>query len=352
MSKVSYQVLGVITTVLGATSVCGALYIIQGCIRIRQTFSKNSSNRPLFMINHVLWMSFCDVLQQGWISFSWLPVGFDGSWNANWPPIACKLTGTFAQYFLTASASWNFVIAICLMRMLRATPCYVLADELIYHHIFAWTVPLILCILPWIHDAYGYTKNIELKYGLHEFECWIHGGPYQLCLYAPAMIYVFIAFTLLIFTFFQQKAKKINNASTSLRLAAYTIIFVVTWTFPILLRLYGMITHLPPPTFIVWAHHISIASIGIGNAMIWGTSQQKLKQNHGSKSGGSRSKKSVTTSKPTIELCNTISKSSSTAKNLTIYMSQSETTTKEEPGHKAQNTITKSDVDFSEVIKT
>eukprot|EP01084_Bolivina_argentea_P026661 49606_1 len=272
MSKVSYQVLGAFTSILGFISVIGAAYIIYGAVQIRRNYSP-SKTRPLFVINHVLYMSICDVAQQGWIAFSWLSVAFDGSWNANWSPISCKITGTIAQFFLVASASWNFVIAICLMRMLRATPIHKFEREIKYHHIFSWGISFILCIVPWFENAYGYTKNIELIYGLKEFECWISDSVYQLCLYLPAMIYVFIAFILLIFTFIQSRNKKIQHTSTSLRLAAYTIVFVVTWTFPIILRLHGMTSDKAPPTFTVWAHHISIACIGIGNAVIWGTSQ-------------------------------------------------------------------------------
>eukprot|EP00483_Globobulimina_turgida_P008458 UN08475 len=206
MSKVSYQALGGITSGLAFMSVVGAAYIIYGATHIRLTMRNSpSKTRPLFVINHVLYMSVCDVAQQGWIAFSWLPLAFDGSWNANWSPASCKITGMFAQFFLVASASWNFVIAICLMRMLGATPIHVFEREIVYHHTFAWGVALILCIIPWFGDAYGYTTNIELSYGLKEFECWINSSMYQLCLYLPAMIYVFSCFLLLIFTFIQSK---------------------------------------------------------------------------------------------------------------------------------------------------
>eukprot|EP01083_Nonionella_stella_P064422 167845_1 len=289
MSKHGYQVLGVLTSICAFTSVAGSCYIIYGASLVRGSL-KNKSNKtnPVFITEHVLWMSVCDVVQQAWLGFTWLPVGFDGHWNANWSPAACGITGMIAQFFLLASASWNFVIAVSLLRMLNATPLWQFQKEIKYNHIFAWGISFVSCILPWFGSAYGYTKNIELKYGLSEFECWIGVPSYALVLYLPAAIYVFFAALLLLFTYIKSKAKRIQHSSTSWRLALYTIVFVITWTFPIILRIHGMTSSNEPAPFMVWAHHLSIACIGIGNAAIWGTSQSFKEKTSSSKSGRSK----------------------------------------------------------------
>ena len=140
-------------------------------------------------------------------------------------------------------------------------------------------IPAITCIIPLFEDAYGYVLNIEEKYGIDEFECWISIKEYQLCLYLPAIIYVSFAAILLGFTYY--KVTKTNDirktAAVSKRLTLYTIVFVITWLFPILLRLRGIITISEPHPWWVWAHHISLALIGTGNALIW-SSSKTLKQ--------------------------------------------------------------------------
>lgn len=107
MSKVGYQVLGGLTSFFAFTSVIASSYIICGAIRVRRSLiNKPAKNRPLFVIQHVLFMSICDVFTQTWLGVVWLPIGFDGNWNANWSWFTCSLWGSFGQFFLVASASW------------------------------------------------------------------------------------------------------------------------------------------------------------------------------------------------------------------------------------------------------
>ena len=139
-----YQVLGAITSILSFISVFGAGYIMHSAVQLRRrsnVSAKNRESRALFITDLVFWMAFCDVIQQAWLGWTWLSVAFDSSFNANWPNYICKPVGFVAQFFLLGSASWNFIIAILLLRILLGFDVTTHFDkELRYYHYFAWYV--------------------------------------------------------------------------------------------------------------------------------------------------------------------------------------------------------------------
>jgi len=138
-------------------------------------------------------MCFCDVIQQFWLGWVWLSVATNSSFNGNWPAGLCTTIGMIAQFFLVGSAAWNFAIAAILLRMLLAYKIDTLEWEVKYHHMFCWGTATICTFVPLFAQAYGYTPNIEIKYGKVEFECWIEEPSFQMCLYGPAMAFVFFA---------------------------------------------------------------------------------------------------------------------------------------------------------------
>ena len=100
----------------------------------------HKENRALFITDLVFWMAFCDVIQQAWLGWTWLSVAFDAGFNANWPNYICKPVGFIAQFFLVGSASWNFIIAITLLRILLGFDVTKFDNEIKYYHCFAWYV--------------------------------------------------------------------------------------------------------------------------------------------------------------------------------------------------------------------
>jgi hypothetical protein len=275
-----YQVLGVFTWLFSWTSAACALYIMRESYRLRVGHRAGAlrEQAPIFLTNHVFWMCFCDVIQQFWLGYVWMSVAFKSNFNNNWSQGTCWTIGSIAQFFLVGSAAWNFTIAVLLLRVLTHFSIHTFEKEIPYHHAFVWGVSFICWLAPWVRPkgvAYGYVANIEHKYGFAPFECWISVPDYQLCLYIPAMVFVFSAGFLLLVTILKayrgefQKTREVVG-----RLSLYTIVFVLTWTFPIALRLRGTLTSTEPHPFLVWAHHISLSVIGMGNAFVWGRSQQ------------------------------------------------------------------------------
>ena len=85
-----------------------------------------------------------------------------------------------------------------------------------------------------------------------------------------------------------------------MKLTLYTLVFVGTWIFPVFLRLRLTFTDTAPESFLVWFHHIGIASVGVGNALVWGFSKS-LRQTKKSKD----KQTSETDTKDQINLSNT-----------------------------------------------
>lgn len=288
----SYQALGVITSLLCFASVLGAIYVMYSAIQIRK-YIKSSSRlkheRPVFLTDYVFWMSCCDLFQQFYYGLALSSVGFDSNYNANWDDWICQTIAMIQQFCLVASATWNFLIAVCLLRILLGKiELYQFEKELKWHHLFVWSIALICCIIPWFGDTYGYVSNVEENYGFKQFQCWINHHETQLCLYAPIFIYVtFATFLLFVIIYRNRNDAFITNKKskgkgkgrgTALRLSMFTVVFVVTWMCPFILRVRGIFSDKEAPAVLVWMHHIGFASIGLANAIIWGLSSSLKKQ--------------------------------------------------------------------------
>jgi len=126
----------------------------------------------------------------------------------------CTTIGMIAQFFLVGSAAWNFAISAILLRMLLAYKIDTLEWEVKYHHMFCWGTATVCTFVPLFAQAYGYTPNIEIKYGFVEFECWIEEPSFQMCLYGPAMAFVFFAACLLIFTLYRSHTGAFHDSNT------------------------------------------------------------------------------------------------------------------------------------------
>ena len=84
-----------------------------------------------------------------------------------------------------------------------------------------------------------------------EIECWINNHYYQLCLYIPIVLYMIFAIILTIYSIYRVRKiakaksnKDFNKTKKGLlikRLLAFTIIFIVTWIFPLIVRLWPFI---------------------------------------------------------------------------------------------------------------
>ncbi|ETO23962.1 hypothetical protein RFI_13197 [Reticulomyxa filosa] len=333
----SYQALAIITFLFGLGSVFGAAWIMYSACKMRQlaTAGIRMENSPIFLTNHVLWMSFCDIVQQSWASFfersgkknsiilfffvkvayTWLAPATNSSFASGWSKASCGTLGVFSQFFLVGSASWNFLIALCLMRIIMRLWIDNLKEEIPFHHLFCWGTAFICTLPPLIKGHYGYTLNIELKYikkktyttiaknnckGFTPFECWINEPHYQLCLYAPVMAFVKKKCTYSLkygkkkiryfLRFYYYYLHSLELIKEDFELLQWLVFFLFSGTFFITtLRHHnktfasyfftgtkidviysGICCNLALSSYFAFT---CLASIGMGNAIIWGTSE-------------------------------------------------------------------------------
>ena len=112
------------------------------------------------------------------------------------------------------------------------------------------------------------------------FECWIIDHYYQLCLYIPIGTYMIFAIILTIYSIY--RVRKIGKVKSNKdfsktkrglliqRLLAFTIIFLITWIFPLIVRLWPFMFDVKAPPFIFLVlHHASLGCIGLGNSIVW-----------------------------------------------------------------------------------
>eukprot|EP01083_Nonionella_stella_P224926 800195_1 len=276
MSKTLYQITGVLTMTLSFLSIMGASYIIHTAYQKR----KDKQNRDFIVNDYVFYMSFCDLIAAIQVLLYWSAIAFDSSWMASWPHGLCWISGFIFQFVLVGSATWNFFIAINLVRLMafQASPLdlkyesdHTICGNIVkWNHVIVWTVALIASLIP--VTAYGFTTNAEAKAGFDQYECWIDNTNYQLCLYLLIFIYVGITICIL-FWILLGKFGIVNSSSYGTefienRLAAYSLLFVIVWIFPLIARCYGF-AGIETPTFFVVMHHLLLASVGIGNCFIW-----------------------------------------------------------------------------------
>ena len=98
----------------------------------------------------------------------------------------------------------------------------------------------------------------------------------QFIFYLPIMFYVLFAIVLLIYIIYIRIFQRLLP-NLSQRLVYFTIVFVINWVFTVAGNMYDIVGNASNhgtkrPLFLLWINRISIASIGIQNALVWATS--------------------------------------------------------------------------------
>ena len=109
-----------------------------------------------------------------------------------------------------------------------------------------------------------------------DLECNQLSKMLQFVFYLPIMFYLIFALVLLIYILYIRIFERLIP-NLSQRLVYFTIIFVVNWMCTVIGNMYDIIDsteadHTKRPLFLLWINRISIASIGIQNALVWATS--------------------------------------------------------------------------------
>lgn len=143
------------------------------------------------------------------------------------------------------------------------------------------TISLIATSIPFV----GYIENVGI-YGYigegdldkhddyHGYGCWIQASShvYELCLYGLVFLYLFVTILLLLYCIYIRRfAKRASLPNLNMRIIYFSIVFVGTWIFPSIDRLYYFSNNRHSPA-LRWLHGISETSMGWATALVWATS--------------------------------------------------------------------------------
>ena len=268
-----WSILGIIASTIGFVSFFSACYIVISAIRFQKLISKHSSLKDtLFLVNIVKWLAICDIFHDFIIAWQYLSVASQNTFsilNSNYPHYLCVIKGFIAQFAVVSSVSWNFMLVLVLFRIMYFETGFDLINQSIkYCHMFVWFVSLFASIIPLMANSYGYVNNSDGK----NFQCWIKNNALQLCQYGPLIIYLISAICLLFYCIYVRYFSKQKIERLNMRIIYFTCVFVLVWIFPTIDRIYSSILNIKSPIIIVWFHDIGIASAGLCNALVWGTS--------------------------------------------------------------------------------
>ena len=265
---------GAISAAIGFMSfIAGIWLFVSACRflkRIKKVDPSSSLHQSVFLINIIKWLSFCDVVYCIINGIQFLSVVSHSMFDTinSIPDYLCAIKGCIYQFVLVGGVSWNFVMCVVLLRIvLFHTDLQIIGGDMKYYHACAWITPLITCLIAGIGGAFGYVDN---ENGDH-FQCWIKKHVYQWCSQAPIIIVSIFGVVLLGYCLYLSCCKKERLSPLTMRIVYFTVAFFCVWIFPVISRIYGMLHNNSVPLAIVYLHDMGMSSIGLSNAIVWGT---------------------------------------------------------------------------------
>eukprot|EP01084_Bolivina_argentea_P025349 47121_1 len=220
-----------------------------------------------------MYMSICDVIFIFIRTIGVTNPAFNWSFMSKTPIVLCKTLGICEQLFGTCSATWNVMIAACvLLPLLRGANEFQTITQKKHktmHIIFVVFITIVTVLIPVAGNAFGFTDNNASHYGLSKWECWIKKTQYFKSIMIPITAYVSFSILLLIYSLF---IIYFNNTESLSRLRSqliwYTVVFVCVWIPTPINRFYNETTN--SSSFILTCcQMISLHSIGCANAAVW-----------------------------------------------------------------------------------
>jgi len=288
--------LSLIYYIMAPLSMVSSLFIIITFLRFpKKLFTSQASH-----LKFVFFQAVCDFLfslrflltalyiRPEWISYGSVPViplvpvnesaGIVPSWTG--PDAFCVTLGFTGQFFMIASVSWNLMVSIQILQLFWFRRRYDYADisssetpqsSTLYHHIFVWLFSFIASIAPLILRQYGATTNgcwITEEY--HETRLVLFIFPLSAFLISSLIILIICLSKMQIISLrvvYAQQFDPDNFFPTMRLLVAYTMVFILFWISPVILRVLEIIHQ--HPIALVYGDIISISTQGMANALVW-----------------------------------------------------------------------------------
>ncbi|KAF2069078.1 hypothetical protein CYY_009606 [Polysphondylium violaceum] len=254
---------------LAFMSFCGALFVVFTFITIKEL--RKHPTRLIFFL------SVCDVM----FSLKFLVTSFlPHSVSLQDHTVACLLQAGAQQFFGLASISWNGMISLNLIinttRPFENSSSY---NKL--YHIWVWGLSAVTSIIMFAARSTGPSGDGT---------CWVEGqrSPIRLLFFVPLLIYFAISISSLIIAAIYSRNSGSSSNSLSernrtgmlLRMASYTLVFILCWTGPLIHRIVqftGKVDRLDDPNFLMYLDAFSVSIQGFVNSMIWLTNPSILK---------------------------------------------------------------------------
>jgi len=258
---------------LAFMSFCGALFVIFTFITIKEL--RKHPTRMIFFL------SVCDVL----FSLKFLVTSFlPHSGELEDHTVACILQAGVQQFFGLASISWNGMISLNLIinttRPFENSSAY---NKL--YHIWVWGLSGVTSVIMFAARSTGPSGDGT---------CWVEGQRsfIRLLFFVPLIIYFAISLSSLVIAtvYSRNYGVKVNGSANSLsernrmgmllRMASYTLVFILCWTGPLIHRIAqftGRIDDIQHPNFLMFLDAISVSIQGFVNSMIWLSNPSILK---------------------------------------------------------------------------
>ena len=219
---------------------------------------------PLVMA--VFFMSFCDAFFSAFIIFEFGPM----STSITDDEFFCISLNIIAQFFETASFCWYFVICVLTLLVLRGYSYLWIQSTAPKQHMFVWGFSLTMTCLPYIlKSLWEDLPNVIDCQPAPKLDL------FNYFFYGPLACLMLFALTLLLYTsckvgHFRGKVRR----RMLLRMVAFVVVFVMVWFFPLVYKIYGLITAFhSSPDWLRSAHELSLAISGFANFVVWVTSR-------------------------------------------------------------------------------
>ena len=266
------------------------------------TIGSHSGKKPLTMMNIIIfWMCVVDGFHMIPIIVNWIPQMIPESVNNGWffNPTECTIIGVVAQFCCIQSPLWHILLAyhlgiyhmsVCytyifyILYILKSTGYLLcggslekLAKQKHFHYALVILIPLIATIIPaFMPENNGYQENqMDL-----DKDCWVVGASQYIFMSCISLSLAVHYMVLLVAVYQFKKYKEFVAFSFQyyqivIKLSRFVFVYTLVRLFPLIERIWEAIGGVP--YWLVLLQHLSIALLGLTNAIVWFWNQQNDK---------------------------------------------------------------------------
>ena len=217
------------------------------------------------LLSAVGMMAICDAGSALWLMVTFIPVLFGTTINQEdtWRTHLCSFMGFWGNSVILASLNWFFIICVITFAVVRNATDQEVTKTINKQYLFAWGSAIAASTGALLTGLLGPSDN--------PLECWLKPGPGMLLLYIPCGFYFIAAWLLLFYTAYVLNHKMKVSYIIS-RMLFFVLMFVVTWTLPLIDRIWIVTSDEAPPEWLSNMHFVTLSLMGFCNFLVWRSS--------------------------------------------------------------------------------